>query len=68
MAKTNSCFNNMDITAKLPPNDCDPVSPIKISAGCELNQRKAKSAPIEAVQTITNSAELGTKFNSKYSE
>jgi hypothetical protein len=33
------------IEANAPPKAWEPVSPIKISAGCELYQRKAKREP-----------------------
>ena len=39
------------------PKDCDPVSPIKTSAGLELNHKNPNRAPIAAVQKITISPE-----------
>lgn len=56
-AKTNSCFNKIDVTANVAPKDCDPVSPIKTSAGLELNHKNPNRAPIAAVQKITISPE-----------
>jgi len=35
------------------PKDCDPVSPINIDAGLELNHKKPSNAPIAEVQKIT---------------
>ena len=57
IAKTNSCFNKIDVTANVAPKDCDPVSPIKTSAGLELNHKNPNRAPIAAVQKITISPE-----------
>ena len=52
-ANTISCFRRMDVTANEAPKDCDPVSPINIDAGLELNHKKPSNAPIAEVQKIT---------------
>ena len=52
-----SCFSNMEVTANEAPNDCDPVSPMNIDAGLELNHKKPSKAPIADVQKITISPE-----------
>ena len=52
-AKTISCFRSIEVTANEAPNDWDPVSPIKIDAGLELNHKNPSKAPIAEVQKIT---------------
>ena len=54
-ANTISCFKRIDITANEAPKDWEPVSPINIEAGLELNHKKPSNAPIDDVQKITNS-------------
>ncbi len=48
-------------TANIDPIDSDPVSPINISAGQVLNQRKPKPEPINAAQTTKSSPVPGIK-------
>ena len=52
-ANTISCFKRMEVTANEAPNDCEPVSPMNIDAGLELNHKKPSNAPIAEVQKIT---------------
>ena len=53
--KTISCFEIMLTAPKDPPNDSDPVSPIKIFAGGALNHKKPRQAPIIDPQNIETS-------------
>ena len=56
-ANTISCFSKIEVTANEAPKDWDPVSPMKIEAGLELNHKKPSKDPIAAVQKITISPE-----------
>ena len=53
---------------KDPPNDKDPVSPIKIFAGGALYQRKPKQAPTIDPQNTDASPTLAIQGICKYSE
>ena len=59
IAKTISCFTIIATAANDPPNDSDPVSPIKIFAGGALYQRNPKHAPTIDPQKIDNSPTSG---------
>ena len=59
MAKTISCLTIIAIAAKDPPNEREPVSPIKILAGGALYQRKPKHAPTTEPQNIESSPTSG---------
>ena len=59
IAKTISCLTIIATAAKDPPNDNDPVSPIKIFAGGALYQRKPKQEPTIAPQNIPISPTSG---------
>ena len=52
IAKTISCLTIIAMAANEPPNDNDPVSPIKILAGGALYHRKPKQAPTIEPQKI----------------
>ena len=45
IANANSCFRIIANNANELPNDRDPQSPIKISAGYELNHKNPRPAP-----------------------
>ena len=59
MKSRNSFFRRIDIVPSAAPNESDPVSPIKISAGEELNHKNPKHAPTAALAKILNSPALG---------
>ena len=59
IARTISCFTIIAIAAKDPPNEREPVSPIKIFAGGALYQRKPKQAPTIDPQKIASSPTSG---------
>ena len=59
IAKTISCLTIIATAAKEPPNDKDPVSPIKIFAGGALYQRNPKQEPTIAPQKIAVSPTSG---------
>ena len=59
IARTISCFTIIAIAAKDPPNEREPVSPIKIFAGGALYQRKPKQAPTIDPQKIESSPTFG---------
>ena len=59
IAKTISCLTIIATAAKEPPNDKDPVSPIKIFAGGALYQRKPRQDPTIAPQKIAVSPTPG---------
>ena len=61
-------FCNYSTAAKEPPNDKDPVSPIKILAGGALYQRKPRQDPTIDPQKIESSPTLGIYCSCKYSE
>jgi hypothetical protein len=44
-----------------PPSASEPVSPIKSSAGCELNQRNASPAPTSEPHTTVSSPAPGRR-------
>ena len=68
MAKTISCFTIIAMAANDPPNESEPVSPMKIFAGGALYQRKPKHAPTTEPQKIDNSPTSGIYCICKYSE
>ena len=57
--KTISCFVIMLTAPKDPPNDREPVSPIKILAGGALYHKKPKHDPTIEPQKIEASPTLG---------
>ena len=59
IARTISCLTIIAIAANEPPNESDPVSPIKIFAGGALYQRKPKQAPTIEPQKIESSPTEG---------
>ena len=63
-----SFLSRMDIVPKAAPNESDPVSPIKISAGEALNHRNPKQAPTTALEKMLNSPALGRYNILRYSE
>ena len=50
-----SCLISTATTAMAPPSPSDPTSPMKISAGCALYQRKPRLAPVIEPQKIVSS-------------
>src|SRR6185295_20155159 len=52
--------------ARPPPSANDPTSPIKMSAGCALYQRKPRDAPVIAPQKMVNSEAPGVRARSRY--
>ena len=68
IAKTISCLTIIAIAASEPPNEREPVSPIKIFAGGALYQRKPKQDPTIEPQKIDNSPTSGIYCICKYSE
>ena len=58
IAKTISCFTIIAMAANDPPNESEPVSPMKIFAGGALYQRKPKQAPTTDPQKIDNTIRL----------
>src|SRR5579859_2059078 len=61
-----SCLMMIATVPIAPPSASDPTSPIKISAGCALYQRKPRLAPTIAPQKIVNSATCGMICSSRY--
>ena len=59
IARTISCLTIIAIAANEPPNDNEPVSPMKILAGGALYQRKPKHEPTIEPQKIDSSPTLG---------
>ena len=68
IAKTISCLTIIAIAASEPPNEREPVSPIKIFAGGALYQRKPKQDPTIEPQKIDNSPTSGIYCIWRYSE
>ena len=66
--KTISCLIIMLIEPKAAPIDKEPVSPIKIFAGCALNHKKPKHEPTKAEPNTANSPAPGIKNKFRYSE
>ena len=54
-----SFFKRMDMVPKAAPSESEPVSPIKISAGEELNHKNPRHAPTAALAKILSSDALG---------
>ncbi len=52
---SSSCLIRMATVPSAPPSASDPTSPMKISAGCALYQRKPRLAPTRAPQKIVSS-------------
>ncbi len=48
ITSSNSCFDSSANNAKAEPNDNDPTSPIKISAGWALNHKNPSTDPMSA--------------------
>ena len=59
IARTISCFTIIAIAAKEPPNESEPVSPIKIFAGGALYQRNPKQEPTIDPQNMASSPTSG---------
>ena len=57
IANASSCFKIIANKPRELPSDKDPQSPINISAGYELNQRKPRPAPTNEAENIANSPE-----------
>tara|TARA_Y100000590_G_C15227927_1_gene828918 strand:+ start:385 stop:606 length:222 start_codon:yes stop_codon:yes gene_type:complete len=55
IANTISCFVIIERVPNPPPNDKDPVSPIKTFAGGALNHKKPSAAPTIVPQKTANS-------------
>src|SRR6185503_10487574 len=53
---SSSCLHSTATVPMAPPSASDPTSPMNISAGWALNQRKPRLAPASAVQKIVTSA------------
>ena len=66
--KTISCFEIILTAPKDPPNDREPVSPIKIFAGGALYHKKPKHDPTIEPQKIVASPTLGMYGICIYSE
>ena len=47
----------------VPPSDSEPTSPMNISAGCALYQRKPREAPTSAPQKTVSSPTRGNVLN-----
>ena len=62
----NSCFVSTPMVPIAPPIARLPTSPIKISAGGALNQRKPRLAPAIAPQKTVSSAASGRCVKSRY--
>ena len=63
---SNSCLIRTATTPIAPPSDSEPTSPMKISAGCALYQRKPMDAPVIAPQKTVNSDAPGRRARSRY--
>src|SRR6185295_11286415 len=50
-----SCLERMATLPMAAPRESEPTSPMKTSAGCELNQRKPRPAPTSAPQKTATS-------------
>ena len=50
-----------------PPSASDPTSPMKISAGCALYQRKPRLAPVIEPQKMVSSEVRGLRASCRYS-
>jgi hypothetical protein len=59
MTSRNSDFSRIATAPSAPPMASEPVSPMKTSAGCALNQRKPSAAPTSAKQKMVSSPEPG---------
>ncbi len=55
MSRSISCRMTMAMNARSPPRVRDPVSPIKILAGLQLNHRNPRHAPTMAPATMASS-------------
>ena len=53
-------------TAMAPPKPSEPTSPMKISAGCALYQRKPRLAPVMEPQKMVSSLVRGLRANCRY--
>src|SRR6185295_16035579 len=62
-----SCLMRMATVASAAPSASDPTSPMKISAGYELYQRKPSDAPTSDPQKIVSSATSGKCTNNSSS-
>ena len=59
ISKSTSFFRSIANVPKAAPDDKEPTSPIKISAGFALNHKKPKQPPKKAVAKIVNSLAKG---------
>src|SRR6476646_896130 len=65
---SSSCLMITATVPMAPPSASEPTSPIKISAGCALYQRKPMLEPTMAPQKTVTSATWGIFCSSRYSE
>ena len=62
-----SCLISTATTAIAPPSPSDPTSPMKISAGWALYQRKPRLAPVIEPQKMVSSEVCGLRASCRYS-
>src|SRR5881394_1765250 len=67
ITSTSGWWINTAMMPSTPPNASDPVSPMNICAGWQLNQRNPRPAPIIAAQKTVNSPAPLTNGTCRYS-
>src|SRR5581483_3874995 len=66
IGSSSSCLMRMATVPSAPPSASDPTSPMKMSAGYELYQRKPRLAPTSAPQKTVNSPAGAKRTSSRY--